>query len=379
MTTIRTKTVHTAQMEERTIRPKVLPIYQTSAFSFSSLEELEGYYEGNSTYLYSRTANPNTDALGQTVAVLEGAPKGVAASSGTSAILAGILAVVKSGDHIIAAEDVYGGTFLLLKEELALMGIQVHFADFSDVQAIEPLLIDFPEVKLLFSESITNPFLREEDMALLSQFKKQYGVKVMIDNTFATPYTMQPYEQGADLVVHSATKYLGGHSDVTAGVLVGEPDLIELAEKRIVNMGMNLSPFEAWLTIRGIKTLALRMKAQTENAQAIADFLRERTTVWYPGKGAIVSFEVPERIGVSTFFSSLGWIKIVPTLAGVETTVSYPYGTSHRALSEEEKTRIGVTRRIVRLSAGIEGTEDILEQLASAFNIFRKKSPSSNA
>ena len=367
MTSIETKSVHTAQMKERTIQPKVMPVYQTSAFAFSSLEELEGYYEGNGTYLYSRTANPNTDALGQTVADLEGAPNGVAASSGTSAILAGILSVVKSGDHILAAEDVYGGTFLLLKEELALMGIQVHFADFSDISAIEQILIDYPEVKLIFSESITNPFLRVEDLEVLDQLKKHYGLKVMIDNTFATPYTMTPYQNGADLVAHSATKYLGGHSDVTAGVLVGDQELIAIAEKRIVNMGLNLSPFEAWLTIRGIKTLALRMKTQTENAQAIADFLNEKTKVWYPGKGAIVSFEVPETIDVSVFFTSLGWIKIVPTLAGVETTVSYPYGTSHRALSEEEKAKVGVTRRIVRLSAGIEGIGDILEQLGTAF------------
>ena len=367
MTSLETKSVHTATMKERTIQSKVMPLYQTSAFSFSSLEELEGYYEGNGTYLYSRTANPNTDALGQTVADLEGAPKGVSASSGTSAILAGILSVVKAGDHILAAQDVYGGTFHLLKEELVLMGIQVHFADFSNISEIEQILIDFPEVKLVFSESITNPFLRLEDIEVLCQLKRHYGVRVMIDNTFATPYTMTPYALGADLVAHSATKYLGGHSDVTAGVLVGDTDLISIAEKRVVNLGLNLSPFEAWLTIRGIKTLALRMKTQTENAIAIAAFLEDKARVWHPGVGAIVSFELPETVDVSKFFSSLGWIKIVPTLAGVETTVSYPYGTSHRALSAEEKEKIGVTRQVVRLSAGIEGIEDILEQLGAAF------------
>ncbi|RNF38150.1 trans-sulfuration enzyme family protein [Planococcus salinus] len=367
MTSIETKSVQTANMKERTIQPKVMPVYQTSAFSFSSLEELEGYYEGNGTYLYSRTANPNTDALGQTVAELENAPKGVAASSGMSAILAGILAVVQTGDHVLAAEDVYGGTFHLLKEELVRMGITVHFADFSSVSEIEQILIDYPEVKLVFSESITNPFLRVEDIEVLSQLKKHYGVSVMIDNTFATPYTITPFALGADLVVHSATKYLGGHSDVTAGVLTGTAELIDEAEKRIVNMGMNLSPFEAWLTIRGIKTLALRMQAQTANAHAIARFLEGKAKVWYPGKGAIVTFELPETMDVARFFSALGWIKIVPTLAGVETTVSYPYATSHRALSEEEKIKVGVTRQVIRLSAGIEGTEDILQQLTAAF------------
>lgn len=368
MDKMETKTVHTAKAGERAIHPKVMPLYQTSAFSFSSLEELEGYYEGNGTYLYSRTANPNTDALGQTVAQLENAPKGVAASSGMSAILAGILSVVEAGDSVLAAQDVYGGTFHLLKEELVRLGVGVHFTDFSNINGIEQTLIDFPNVKLLFSESITNPFLRMEDIEALGQLKKQYGIKVMIDNTFATPYSINPYQLGADLVAHSATKYLGGHSDVTAGVLVGDEDLIALAESRIVNMGMNLSPFEAWLTLRGIKTLAIRMKAQTENAQAIAEFLEGKAQVWYPGKGAIVTFALPESVDVSKFFSSLGWIQIVPTLAGVETTVSYPYGTSHRALSEEEKAKIGVTRQVVRLSAGIEGTEDILAQLGAALN-----------
>ena len=367
MDMMETKTVHTAKAGERAIHPKVMPLYQTSAFSFSSLEELEGYYEGNGTYLYSRTANPNTDALGETVANLEGAPKGVAASSGMSAILAGILAVVQAGDHVLAAQDVYGGTFHLLKEELVRLGIGVHFADFSNISEIEKNLIDFPEVKLLFSESITNPFLRVEDIEVLVQLKKRYGVKVMIDNTFATPYAVRPFELGVDLVAHSATKYLGGHSDVTAGVLAGDKELIALAANRIINMGMNLSPFEAWLALRGIKTLALRMKAQTANAQAIAEFLKDKAQVWYPGKGAIVTFALPESVDVSKFFSSLGWIQIVPTLAGVETTVSYPYGTSHRALSEEEKEKIGVTRQVVRLSAGIEGTEDILSQLGAAF------------
>ncbi|MGK7378650.1 trans-sulfuration enzyme family protein [Planococcus sp. 1R117A] len=368
MDMIETKAVHTAALEERTIKPKVMPLYQTSAFSFSSLEELEGYYEGNGTYLYSRTANPNTDALGQTVATMEGAPRGVAASSGMAAILAGILSVAKAGDHVVAAQDVYGGTFHLLKGELARMGIQVHFADFAYTSEIEQILIDYPEVKLIFSESITNPFLRVEDIEVLVQLKKHYGVKVMIDNTFATPYTTNPYNSGADLVAHSATKYLGGHSDVTAGVLVGDAVLIADAEDRIVNLGMNLSPFEAWLTLRGIKTLAVRMKAQTANAKAIAAFLEGKAQVWYPGKGAIVTFALPETADVSKFFSSLGWIKIVPTLAGVETTVSYPYGTSHRALSDEEKVKIGVTKQVIRLSAGIEGTEDILAQLSAAFN-----------
>lgn len=353
-------------MQERDIRPKVMPIYQTSAFAFESLEELEGYYDNNGTYLYSRTANPNTDALGETVAGLEGAPAGIASSSGMSAILAGILAVTQAGDHVLAAEDVYGGTFVMLKKELARLGIRVHFADFTDAAAVERLFSENPDIKLMVSESITNPFLRVENMGQLRSWKEKYGVKLLIDNTFATPYTLRPYEEGADLVAHSATKYLGGHSDVSAGVLVGDTGLIAAARSRAVNLGMNLSPFEAWLTIRGIKTLALRMKQQTANAQKIAGFLKGKMRVWYPGMGAIVTFELPEFTDVSAFYRSLGWIKVVPTLAGVETSVSYPYGTSHRELPEHEKERMGVTKRVVRLSAGIENDEDLLARLGQA-------------
>lgn len=366
MKSMQTKTVHTASMKERAIQPKVMPIYQTSAFVFDSLEELEGYYENNGTYLYSRTANPNTDALGETVAVLEGASAGAAASSGMSAILAGILSVVSSGDAILAAEDVYGGTFVLLERELSRFGIAVHFADFTDHGKLEDMMKEFPDIRLLVSESITNPFLRVEAIDGLAAFKQRHGIKLLIDNTFATPYTMQPFLEGADLVVHSATKYLGGHSDVTAGVVVGDAELMAAAKSRIVNMGMNLSPFEAWLALRGIKTLSLRMKEQTENARKVAAYLESRTRVWYPGMGAIVTFEIPEGVDVSAFYRSLGWIKIVPTLAGVETTVSYPYGTSHRELPEEDKKRLGITKRLVRMSIGIEAAEDIIEEVKNA-------------
>ncbi|AQQ53936.1 trans-sulfuration enzyme family protein [Planococcus lenghuensis] len=368
MKSIETRAVHSKPLKERQIQPLVQPIYQTSAFSFNSLEEMNGYYEGNGSYLYTRNGNPNTDLLAQTVADLENAPRGVAASSGTGAILAGILTAATAGSHVLAAQDVYGGTVALLKNELKNLGITGHFVDFADPDAVEQKLIDYPEISLLISESITNPFLRLEDIAALVQLKNQYGAKLMIDNTFATPCESRPYELGADLVVHSATKYLGGHSDVSAGVLVGHEELIAEAERTITGMGLNLSPFESWLAVRGIRTLALRIKAQTGNAGRIAAFLETKgLKVWYPGKGAMVTFELGEEADVDRFFSSLGWILIVPTLAGVETTVSYPYGTSHRALSHEEKERLGITGRIVRLSAGIESAEDILEQLEAAF------------
>ncbi|GLI85211.1 cystathionine beta-lyase [Rossellomorea marisflavi] len=370
-----TKVVHSQLKGTEEIKSKTTPIYQTSAFSFSSLEELEGFYEGKSPYLYTRTGNPNPDELGGLVAALEGAPAGVAASSGLSAILVGILSVVQAGDHIIAAEDLYGGTFHMLKEELAAFGISTSFVDFTDRDAVEEAITD--STKLLYSETVTNPFMRVEDIPAMVEMAKEHGLTTMIDNTFATPFLRKPFTEGIDIVAHSATKYIGGHSDVTAGVVTGRQDLVDKARAKIVNLGANLSPFEAWLTCRGAKTLALRMERQALNAELLAVELRRHEWVkhvYYPnnlsekGHGAIVTIELEPSADMSTFFKSLGWIKIIPSLAGVETTVSYPLGTSHRSLPEEAQKKLGINTHVVRISLGIEDPEDIKSQMLSAIS-----------
>jgi cystathionine beta-lyase/cystathionine gamma-synthase len=368
-----TKVVHSSLPKNEKIKSKATPIYQTSAFTFSSLEELEGFYQGDSPYLYSRVGNPNTDELGMTVAQLEGAPSGVAASSGLGAILSGIVALCGQGDHIVASEDIYGGTYQLLKEELLSFGITTSFVDFTDHQKIEEAIT--PQTKLLFSETITNPFLRVEDIEFLVALAKNHRLKTMIDNTFATSFLLQPFTRGIDLVVHSATKYIGGHSDITAGVIVGTEEIMNVVKTKVVNLGVNLSPFEAWLTCRGNKTLALRMSKQSGNAERLATYLRTHPhieKVFYPknvsskGNGAIVTVELSRECDISRFFRSLGWVKIVPTLAGVETSVSYPLGTSHRALPPQAQEKLGITTHVVRISVGIEESEDIIEQFTSA-------------
>ncbi|TYS15218.1 aminotransferase class I/II-fold pyridoxal phosphate-dependent enzyme [Rossellomorea vietnamensis] len=372
-----TKVVHST-LHNRSIKSKSTPIYQTSAFTFSSLEELEGFYEGKSPYLYSRSGNPNTDELGEMVAALEGAPAGVAAASGLGAILAGILAVTESGDHIIAAEDIYGGTYQLLNEELKTFGITTSFVDFSIPEEIEKSIT--PQTKLLYSESITNPFLRVENMDAMVSIAKKHKLVTMIDNTFATPYLMTPYSNGVDIVAHSATKYIGGHSDVTAGVTVGSEEVIAKARTKVINLGFNLSPHEAWLTARGCKTLSLRMKQQCVNASELAEALLGYDgikKVYYPkdaaekGSGAIVTIELSEQNDIHRFFTGLSWVKIVPTLAGVETTVSYPQGTSHRALSQEAREKIGVNQQVVRISVGIEDSGDIIQAFKDAVDYSR--------
>jgi cystathionine beta-lyase/cystathionine gamma-synthase len=203
----------------------------------------------------------------------------------------------------------------------------------------------------------------------------------MVDNTFATPYLITPYDQGVNLVVHSATKYLGGHSDITAGVVVGDSDLIQKARAKAIHLGPTLAPMEAWLTVRGVKTLALRMEKQVSNAEKLARALLKNPdvkTVYYPknaspnGNGAIVSIDLNDTIDVKTFFQSLGFVKIIPTLAGVETTVSYPKTTSHRALSEEVQQSLGITTGLIRISVGIEDSDDIIQAFEHALANSRK-------
>lgn len=371
--------VHTGKKQDRVIKSKVTPIYQSSAFTFDDLDAVEGFYEGDGSYLYSRVGNPNTDELGHAVAALEGAPAGVTASSGLAAILSGILAVVKAGDHIVAAEDLYGGSFHLIKEELTDFGIDVSVVSFADLQKIEEAIQD--NTKLLYTESITNPLLRVENIEAIVEIAKRHNLITLVDNTFASPFHCQPYAKGVDLVVHSATKYIGGHSHITAGVVVGKEELIAKAAEKITNLGTILSPFEAWLTSVGLKTLALRMREQSSNARKLALALRENPLVkkiYYPfeygenGFGAIVTIEVADSVDIFEFFRQLSWVKFAPTLAGVETTVSHPLKTSHRSLPPEAQEELGITMGLVRISVGIEAAEDIIALFTNALDKAKK-------
>ncbi|MBP3952988.1 trans-sulfuration enzyme family protein [Bacillus suaedae] len=368
-----TKTVHFQTKEPSRNLSKAKPIYQTSAFVFTDLDDMESFYEGNKEYLYSRYSNPNTDDLGKGVALLEDAEDGVATSSGMSAILAGVLAVANQGDHVIASDDLYGGTYQLFASELTSFGIEVDFVSFEQIETVRKAIKE--NTVLLYTESVTNPLLRVENLEDVIALAKEKNIKSMIDNTFATPYLLQPLKLGADLVVHSATKYIGGHSDVTAGVLVGGESIIAKAKSKVITLGCNLSPFEAWLACRGLKTLSVRMDRQCRNAQALADALEAHdgvARVHYPsfvsekGNGAMVSIDLADNVNVETFFKSLGWVKIAPTLAGVETTVSYPIRTSHRTIPDELRKQLGIGEQLIRISIGIEDETDIIAAFKQA-------------
>lgn len=381
-----TTSVHGGKKKEELNGSKTLPIYQTSVFTFKDLDESEAYYQHGDRYMYTRMGNPNQRALGEAVAQLEDGSDGVATSSGMSAIMAAILAYVGQGDHILCNEEIYGGTSTLLEHELSRFGIETTFVDLTD-ELSWPKAIK-KETKLLITEVITNPLLKVIDIRRVVEIARSHGIKVVIDNTFTTPFLTKPLQIGADLVVHSATKYIGGHSDVTAGVVAGHQPDINRVREITVHYGSSLSPFEAWLGSRGLKTLALRMEKQCANALQAANFLDAHPKVkevYYPGLiihphhllatdwfgekyGAVVSFTISNEEQINEVFRGFNLIKYAPTLAGVESIVSHPETTSHRYWDEDRRIKAGITKGLIRLSVGVEDVEDIIEDLDQALN-----------
>ncbi|WP_314306428.1 PLP-dependent aspartate aminotransferase family protein [Brevibacillus parabrevis] len=373
-----TATVHIGHSPLKQVTSKSTPIYQTSVFAFDGLEEVEKYYAGEGEYLYTRNGNPNQVELADAIARLEQAEAGVSAASGMGAIMAGLLSILSPGDHVLASHEIYGGTYALLHKELSRFGIELECVVLDQGTRLSDHVR--PATKLFFLETITNPLLTVVDLPQWIRQAKELGLTVMVDNTFATPYLVQPIAFGADLVVHSGTKYIGGHSDVTCGVLVGKRALVKRAAEIVVNYGASLSPFEAWLTARGLKTLAVRMERQCDNAKEVARFLQSHpavSRVYYPSdeatsfftrqkQGAMVSFTLKEESKIYDFYRALDWIQFAPSLAGVETSVSHPVTTSHRAFTEEQRLATGITMGLVRMSVGIEAVDDIVSELSRA-------------
>ncbi|WP_439881667.1 trans-sulfuration enzyme family protein [Pontibacter sp. MBLB2868] len=369
------------------IHPKTSPIYQTSVFAFEDLNALETYFsEPGQSYMYTRYGNPNTDELAGKINALEQGVGAVVTSSGMSAILAAALAICKAGDHILCAEEIYGGSSALLSQELTRIGIEVTYVPMEEIYDLRQHVR--PETKMLLAETMSNPLIQVLDVERLANAAKQQGIKLVIDNTFATPVLTQPLLLGADLVIHSITKYISGHSDVTAGVVVcsTESDLQRVL-KVMMTYGLNLSPFEGWLAARGLKTLRLRMKQHSSNALTIANYLQQHPKVekvWYPGLeehpqhelaktqgrgafGGMLSFRIKDEAeAVNRFMRALKNIPFAPSLAGVDSSISYPAGTSHRSLSNELREKQGITAGVIRFSVGIEEAEELIADLEQA-------------
>ncbi len=353
-----------------------VPIYQTSTYRQRALGE-------NTGWEYSRTGNPTRAALEALISDLEGGTRGFAFASGMAAISA-VLSLFKSGDRILISKNVYGGTFRVLDKVFKQFGLGYALADTDDASALDAAIT--PDVRAILVESPANPLLTVTDLAAAASVAKRHGLLTIVDNTFMTPYLQKPLTLGADIVVHSATKYLGGHSDVVAGLAVtNRPEIAERLAFVQNAVGGVLGPFDSFLLIRGIKTLAVRMDRHVANAEALAARLAAHpqvSRVWYPGLkdfpghdiqfrqakngGAMISFELADGKDHREFFRALRLVTLAESLGGVESLVCHPASMTHASIPKETREKVGITDRLIRLSVGIEDVDDIWSDIENA-------------
>lgn len=362
--------------------PLATPIYQTSTFEVTDNEQQ--VRATDTDMFYTRYGNPTHTVVESKIAKLEGADAALLFASGMGAITTSILALLKSGDHIVAQRDIYGGVSKFLTQWLPKLGIETTLVDTVEYEQHERAIR--PNTKILYLESPTNPTLRIVDLQKTAALAKKHGLISMIDSTFATPINQRPVEFGIDLILHSGTKYFGGHSDLIAGIVAGRQDLIDRIRHTRTTLGGVMDPHAAWLLLRGIKTLAVRMQRQNESALRIAQFLAKHSRVrrvHYPfleghpqraiameqmsGGGGILSFEV-EGTGedAKQMTEALRLFTLAPSLGGVDSLVSIPVLTSHAMISADQRQKMGVTEQLIRLSVGIENADDLIADLEHA-------------
>jgi cystathionine beta-lyase/cystathionine gamma-synthase len=388
-----TRAVHAGErVPPADYRPVSTPIWPSVGYLYENMDDLDAVFAGTKHgQIYLRYSNPTVEAFETAIADLEMAEAAQAYGSGMAAIHASLLAAgVKAGTSVVAALDVYGATFSLLRSLFDSLGVNVCMVNVTDHAEVETALKETGAV-VLYVESISNPLLKVADIPVLAGLAHRHGASLLVDNTFASPYLVNPFRYGTDFVIHSATKYLSGHGDVLAGVVATSKEnkgkLFELNKL----VGGVLGPFEAWLALRGLKTLPLRMKQQCQNAQRIAEWLTKHPRIRkvnYPGLsdhpqhtlakslfegkgfGGVLSFEIDgaDKAQIYRFMESLTVCLPATTLGDVYSLVLHPATSSHRSLTAEERARVGIPDGLVRLSAGIESVEDILSDLESALS-----------
>lgn len=370
--------------------PVSTPIWPTVGYLYESMDDTDAVLGGTQAgFVYPRYASPTVSALEEALASLEGAEAVQAYGSGMAAIHAALLvAGARAGASVVAALDVYGATFSILRGLFSTLGVSVRFVDASDPQAVEAALQETHPV-LLLVETISNPLLKVADVPSLAKLAHAHGAALLVDNTFASPYLFTPLQHGADFVIHSATKYLGGHGDVMAGVVATSAENKKKLYEMNKMVGSVLGPFEAWLTLRGLKTLPLRMRQHSQNAQQVAEWLSNHpriARVNYPGLpdhphqalaarlfegkgfGGMLSFEIAgaDKAMVFRFMEALDLCLPATTLGDVYSLVLHPATSSHRSLTPQERAQVGIPDGLVRLSTGIEDAGDILADLDQA-------------
>ena len=379
---LQTKSIHTGVDKDTAYNSVITPIYATSTFRFEEIGKTKGYD-------YTRTSNPTRKALEENIAALEGGVAAVATATGMSAITT-VLHLFKSGDHIICTNDCYGGTERILRTYSELFGFEVTYVDMSHIEQVTAALR--PNTKAFWIETPSNPLLNILDVAALSELAHAHGSLAIVDNTFLSPYNQRPFELGADVIVHSTTKYLNGHSDVVGGAVVtNKPELAGRIQYLCNALGQGASPFDCWLVLRGIKTLGPRLKEHERNAHRVAEYLEKHPNVarvYYPGLkshphhelakrqqygfGGMVSFEVNGGIDeVNHVLASVKVFALAESLGGVESLIDHPVTMTHASMKPELRDAAGINERVIRLSVGIEDIDDLIEDLeqALAFNI----------
>jgi cystathionine beta-lyase/cystathionine gamma-synthase len=371
-----TEAIHAGQTPDKTTNAVIPPIYMTSTYA-------QKEFGGNQEYHYGRSQNMTRKILEQNIAVLEGGKYALAFSSGVAAIhsLTGIL---KCGDHVIVSDNVYGGTYRLFEKLISQFGITFSWLDFNNLSEIEKSITS--KTKILFIETPTNPLLQLLDIKRISELAHKYNLLCVVDNTFMTPFFQQPLKLGADIVIHSSTKYLNGHSDVIGGLVIMNDEIIFNKIKFIQNsIGAIPSPFDCWLILRSLKTLAVRMKQHNKNAMQIAKHLslnQNLKKVIYPGLknhpqhrlakrqmngfGGVITIELKDFTSTKRFLNKLKIFTLAESLGGVESLVNHSATMTHASLSKQDRLKIGITDSLVRISVGIEDVEDLINDLEQA-------------
>jgi cystathionine gamma-lyase / homocysteine desulfhydrase len=372
----KTKLIHGGISNDPLTGAVSIPIYQVSTYKQDGIG-------GHKGYEYSRTGNPTRHALEELIKDIEGGYAGFAFGSGMAAVTA-VIMMFNSGDHILLTDDVYGGTFRVLTKVLNRFGIEATFVDTSNLENIKNEIK--PNTKALYIETPTNPLLKITDIEAASTIAKEHGLLTIVDNTFATPYFQNPIEQGADIVLHSATKYIGGHSDVVAGLVVVNSEKLALDLHFVQNStGGVLGPQDSWLLIRGIKTLGVRMEEHEANTKAVVEFLQGHPSVkkvYYPGIeshpnhevakkqtrgfGGMVSFDVGSEEKAAELLSKVKYFTLAESLGAVESLISVPSKMTHASIPKERREELGITDGLVRISVGLEDAEDLVDDLKQA-------------
>ena len=377
---INTICTHVGEIHDEQFGGAVSPIYPSTSYEYIDAEVSR----------YPRYSNtPNQEYLCKKIAALEETETAMILGSGMAAISTTLLSLLDSGDHIVFQKDIYGGTRNLAEAQFDRYGIEYSFTEGLEVSDFEKEIKE--NTKIIYIESPSNPILKIVDIKAVAELTKSRDLLSIIDNTFATPVIQKPATMGVDIILHSATKYFGGHSDICAGALATSESLKETIWSMSKNLGGSLSDYTVWLLERSMKTLAIRVKAQQENAMKLSKYLYDHSLtkiVYYPGLsthnnhdlakrqmngfGAMMSFEFDESIHVNTFLKSLKLIKPSMSLAGVESTMLVPAETSHHLLKEEDRVEQGITNNLIRFSVGIEDTEDLIEDIEQALKVSKK-------